>query len=74
MCVLDKDTQSFFGPTTVEGDAFGGPPDQPGIAETSFPVSKVRSLCFWRPEGTQTMAPIVFSVVEDCSRYEKRNR
>lgn len=71
MCLEDKDVQSFIAPTIVEGNAFTDKPEEPGISETSFPVNKVRSLCFWHPAGSPTMAPIVFSVVSECNRYEK---
>ena len=71
MCLQDNDTQSFFQPGIVEGNAFDGQPESEGMTEVSFPTSKIRSVCFWRSVMNQTMSPLVFNVVTECSRYEK---
>lgn len=71
MVLQDKELQSFFQPGVVEGDAFESKPDQPGMTEVSFPVKKIRSVCFWRSNMSgNTISPLVFSLVEECSRYE----
>jgi hypothetical protein len=71
MSLHEKDVQSFFQPTMVEGDVFNGKGEEPGVTEVAFPTNKVRSVCFWRPSNTQALAPVVFSQVTECSRFEK---
>ena len=74
MCILDKDIQSIVSPTKIEGNPFNNEEEQEGFSQASFEMKKTRSICFWRPDGVATTTPIIFSVIDECSRYEKRNR
>lgn len=73
-CLQEKDIQSFFQPGLVDGNPFENRPDQPGMTEVTFPISKIRSICFWRPAHiNQMVAPVVFNQIMECSRYEKQD-
>lgn len=74
MCILDQDIQSIVQPTKIEGNSFEGMGEEEGFSQTSFEMKKTRSICFWRPEGVAATTPIIFSVISECSRYEKRSR
>lgn len=77
ICLKDNDTQQFFQPGgKPEENAFDPqPPSQEDMfTEMQFPIKKIRSVCFWRPakmNAASAMAPVVFSVVKECSRYEE---
>ena len=66
MALHDKDVQTFVQPGMVPGNKFTDEDDQPGVTQMSIDMTKVRSVCFWRAH----MAPIIFNVVTECSRYE----
>lgn len=73
MCLQEKDMQQFYQPGIVPGNAFEGQQDEQGMSEVTIDMTKVRSVCFWRPNSANgsVFSPLVFNQVKVCSRYEK---
>ena len=72
LCLEENEIQTFVHPAIIKGNEFESESEQPGVNQVSFPMNKVRSVCFWRPQGLQTgmIAPLVFNCVTECSRHE----
>jgi hypothetical protein len=74
MGIVDNDIKSFIQTETVEGNAWEGNKPEQSLSETQLPVKQIRSMCFWRPAGMPTMAPVVFACVSECSRYTREEK
>lgn len=44
-----------------------------GLIEHTIEHSRVKAICYWRPEGIQDSPPIGVAKIDKCSRYEKRS-
>lgn len=70
LALHDKDKQSVLHPGTTNENQFESQEGEPTFNEISFMINKVRSICYWKPQGVRTLAPIIVNVVTECSRYE----
>lgn len=55
-----------FGEATEEEGAI------PDLIEHTLEHDRVRTLCFWRPEGVRFSPPILIAMVTKCSRFEQK--
>lgn len=43
------------------------------LIEHTVKQERIKTICYWRPEGIEDTPPIVTSQVQECNRYQRRD-
>ena len=46
--------------------------EDPELIEHTIEHERIKTICFWKPEGTGASPPILVSKVDQCSRFEEK--
>lgn len=72
ICVKESQVEKFLQPKDGHEQQFldmdGNMEQQQDIIDITHTM--VRAVCFWRPSGVENSPPMLFSEVEECSRYK----
>jgi hypothetical protein len=77
LCVQETERERFVHPGPQgepDGDVFGAPFNEPeglDIVEHTIVHERVKTVCFWKPEGVTQSPPILVAVVSKCNRFAK---
>lgn len=47
-------------------------PDEPEIIEHTVELERVKTICYWRPEGIEHSPPIGVANIKQCNRFDER--
>lgn len=80
LCISETELRSIYGPgeekeknifiTEDEEEEEVSPEED--MQELIIPSSKVRTICFWKPESIGVAPPIMLSLVNECNRFEEK--
>ena len=77
VCIQETERERFVHPGMhAPEDPFAQPEfdeeAMPDIIEHVISHERVKTICFWKPEGVTQSPPIIVSFVNSCSRFEKK--
>lgn len=78
LCISESELRSVYGPgeekaqNIFSSETDEEPASEEDMQELIIPSSKVRTICFWKPEFISVAPPIMLSLVNECNRFEEK--
>ena len=47
--------------------------EEPDLIQHTVELQRIKTICYWRPEGVEHSPPIGVAFVKKCSRFEERS-
>jgi len=69
---ISGEEEDLFRLTEFGQDEMPDERNEPELIEHTVEHKRIKTICYWRPDGIEVTPPIGVAYVKECSRFEER--